>query len=158
MRWRERNLLNLALLLGIALVLLGIARIWWPGGSPSPQTSAARGPEVPTAPILRDRQPLSAFAVIAAKNLFSSDRRGPALGAAKSQNSLEGSQLLGIIIIGRTRAALIGSKTGSPPQGGAEVEVVYQGDEWSGLKLIEISNYSVIFQGKDGRRTLNFPE
>ena len=157
MRQRERSLLNLALLMGIVLVLLGIARIWWQGDSPASQSRSGRLPEVPTAPSLRDRQPLSAFQVIAVKNLFSQDRKGPAPGAAKAQNSLEGSQLLGIIIIGHTRAALIGT-TGPPARGAPEVEAVYPGDEWGGFKVVDISNDSVILQGKDGRHTLNFPE
>jgi hypothetical protein len=156
--WRERNLLNLALLAGIALVLLGIWHIWWGGGLDTVGTQSARGPEVPVAPVLRDQQPLSAFAVVAAKNLFSQDRKGPSLGQAKNQNSLEGCQLLGTIIIGRTRAALIGCKTGSPARGGPAVEVVHLGEEWGGYKVVEVLNDTVVFQGKDGRRTLNFPE
>jgi hypothetical protein len=158
LRWRrELNLPNLFLLIGIALLLLGIVHIWWGGGGLPSRSQSAKGPEVPMAPILRDQQAISAFGVVAAKDLFSQDRTGPALGPAKGQNSLEGRHLLGTLIIGDTRAALIGGKTG-PPGGDGEVEVVYQGEEWGGFKVVEISNEAVIFQGKDGRRTLNFPE
>jgi hypothetical protein len=156
-RWRERNLLNLALLAGIALLVLGIASIWWGGGGDTSGIPSAKGPEVPLAPILRDQEPLSSFAVVSNRNLFSPSRKGPALGQANNQNSLDGCQLLGTIVIGHTRAALIGGKT-TPGRGGAEVEVVYVGQEWGGYKVMEILNDSVIFQGKDGRRTLNFPE
>ena len=64
--------MNLLLLAGIAFLLVAIIQIWWPGrGAPSPAPSA-QGPQVPKAPILRDQQPLSAFRIVAAKNLFSS--------------------------------------------------------------------------------------
>ena len=158
MRWRERNLLNLALLAGIALLVLGIASIWWGGGSDTSGSPSAQGPEVPLAPILRYHEPLSSFAVVSARNLFSQDRKGPSLGVGNNQNSLDGCQLLGTIIIGTTRAALIGGKTGSPGRGEPEVEVVHVGQEWGGYKVVEVLNDAVIFQGKDGRRTLNFPE
>jgi hypothetical protein len=95
---------------------------------------------------------------VAGKDLFSQDRTGPGLGPAKAQNTLEGRQLLGIMIIGDTRAALIGGKTPVSGKEAPEVEVVYLGEDWDGFKVIEISVDSVVFQGKDGRRTLNFPE
>jgi hypothetical protein len=159
LRWRrDVNLPNLLLLVGIVLLGLGIGHIWWSGGGAPSRSKSAKGPEVPMAPILRDQQPLAAFAAVAGKNLFSEDRSGPALGPAQGQNSLEGRQLLGTMIIGDIRAALIGGKTVARGRGEPEVEVVYQGEEWGGLKVVEISNDAVIFQGKDGRRTLNFPE
>ena len=70
---------------------------WWDMPFQGP---AAKGPEMPTAPILRDQQPLSAFETVAAKNLFSQDRSNPTAGVAKVQDSLEGRQLLGTMIIG----------------------------------------------------------
>jgi hypothetical protein len=159
LRWRRHlNLLNLSLLVGIALLLLGIAHMWWGEGGVPSLSRSAKGPEVPMAPILRDQQPLSAFAVVAAKNLFSQDRSGPSLGLAKGQNSLEGRKLLGTMIIGDTRAALIGGNPPARGQAGSAVDVVYLGEEWGGFKIIEISNDSVVFQGKDGQKTLNFPE
>ena len=151
-------MLNLALLMAIAFSLWGLVGLWWGGDNAASGSSAAKGPQVPMAPILRDQEPMSSFAVIAAKNLFSLDRKGPALGQADSQNGLDGRQLLGTIIIGQTRVALIGGFTGSPTRGGSEVEVVHVGEEWSGFKIVNILNDEVILQGKDGRRTLNFPE
>jgi hypothetical protein len=99
--------------------------------------------------------------VVSSKNLFSQDRKGPNPGAqtAKTQASLEGRTLLGTIIIGSERAALISAKTvRGRAQAQAQVEVVRQGEEWEGFKVVEISNEAVVFLGKDGRKTLNFPE
>ena len=90
---------------------MGRGRRYRPGPGPP------KGLRCPWLPCSGTSNPLSAFAVVAAKNLFSQDRTGPTLGPAKVQNSLEGRQLLGTLIIGDTRAALIGGKTG-PPGGG----------------------------------------
>ena len=159
MSWRrELKPVNLLLLAGIAFLLVAIIRIWWGGGGDMPfQGPAAKGPEMPTAPILRNQQPLSAFGAVAAKNLFSQDRSIPTASVAKVQDSLEGHQLLGTMIIGETKAAIIGGK---PPggRGAAEVEAVYVGEEWNGFKVFEIANDSVTFLGKEGRKTLKFPE
>jgi hypothetical protein len=159
LRWRrDLNVPNLLLLMGIALLLMGIVHIWLGGGGGPSRTRSAKGAEVPMAPILRDQQPLTAFMVVAAKNLFSQERSGPALTPAQGQNSLEGRKLLGTLIIGNTRAALIGGKTGPLVKGDAATEIIYLGEDWGGLKVVEISNNAVVFQSKDGRRTLNFPE
>jgi hypothetical protein len=154
---RELKPVNILLLAGIAFLLVAIIRIWWGGGDMPFQGPAAKGPEMPTAPILRDQQPLSAFKTVAAKSLFSKTRSEPTVGVAKVQDSLEGRQLLGTMVIGATKAAIIGGK---PPggRGAAEVEAVYVGEEWNGFKVLEISNDSVTFHGKDGQKTLKFPE
>ena len=128
------------------------------GGTCRLQAPSAKGPQVPTAPILRDQQPLSAFKMVAAKNLFSQDRSDPTADVAKVQDSLEGRQLLGTMIIGDTKAAIIGGKPRGRGKGTPEVEAVYLGEEWNGFKVLEISNDSVTFPGKDGRKTLKFPE
>jgi hypothetical protein len=154
---RELKPVNLVLLAIIAILLLEVIQIWWPGGDlPSPGPSA-KGPEMPKAPILRDQQALEAFRVIAARNLFNQDRNDPTGGVADIQNVLEGRQLMGTMIIGDTKAAIIG---GNLPglKGGPEVEAVYLGEEWHGFKVLEILNNSVTFHGKDGRKTLKFPE
>jgi hypothetical protein len=150
---------NLLLLAGIAGVLAAILYVWWDDGATLPSRSPAdQGAQVPTAPILRDQQPMAAFAVITAKNLFSQDRSGPSEGPAQVQNSLEGRELLGIMVIGDTRAAIIGGKPTARGKGAPEIEAVYLGEEWQGLKILEISNDSVTFAGKEGRKTLKFPE
>jgi hypothetical protein len=155
---RELKPVNFLLLAGIAFLLVAIIQIWWgEGGAPSPPPSA-KGPEVPTAPILRDQQPLSAFQVVAAKNLFNQDRSDPSAGIAKVQDTLEGRELLGTMIIGDTKAAIIGGRPSEKVKSAPEAEAVYLGEEWHGFKVLEISNDSVTFTGKDGQRTLKFPE
>ena len=157
MSWRrELKPVNLLLLAGVAFLLVAIIQVWWGGGDLPVQGPAAKGPEMPTAPILRDQQPLSAFGTVAAKNLFSQARSEPTVGVAKVQDSLEGRQLLGTMVIGSTRAAIIGGKPLG--KGAPEVEAVYVGEEWNGFKVLEIANDSVTFLGKEGRKTLKFPE
>ena len=159
MSWRrELKPVNLLLLAGVAFLLVAIIQIWWGGGDTLFQGPAAKGPEMPTAPILRDQQPLSAFGTVAAKNLFSQDRSNPTAGVAKVQDSLEGRQLLGTMIIGATKAAIIGGKPLGGGKGAPEVEAIYLGEEWNGFKVLEIANDSVTFLNKDGRKTLKFPE
>jgi hypothetical protein len=157
LRWRrELKPVNLLLLVGVVFLLTAIVRIWGGAGGVPFQSSAAPGPEVPKAPILRDQQPLTAFQSVVAQNLFSPDRNAPATQVANIQDNLEGRQLLGTLVIGATRAAIIGGKAGG--KGAPEVEAVYLGEEWHGLKVLDISHDSVTFTGKDGRKTLTFPE
>jgi hypothetical protein len=158
LNWRrELKPVNLLLLAGIAFLLVAIIRIWWGGDLPF-QGPAAKGPEMPTAPILRDQQPLTAFGTVAAKNLFSQDRSTTTAGVAKVQDSLEGRQLLGTMIIGATKAAIIGGKPQGAGKGTPDIEAVYLGEEWNGFKVLEIAHDSVTFLSKDGRKTLKFPE
>jgi hypothetical protein len=154
---RELKPVNILLLAGITFLLVAIIRIWWGGGDMPFQGPAAKGPEMPRAPVLRDQQPLSAFRNVAAKSLFSKTRSEPTVAVAKVQDSLEGRQLLGTMVIGATRVAIIGGKAPGA-KGAAEVEAVYVGEEWNGFKVLEISNDSVTFHGKDGQKTLKFPE
>ncbi len=138
MSWRrELKPVNLLLLAGIAFLLVAIIHIWWGGGDMPFQGPAAKGPEMPTAPILRDQQPLSAFKTVAAKNLFSQDRSDPTAGVAKVQDSLEGRQLLGTMIIGDTKAAIIGGK----PRGAAKARRKSRQSIWErngmGLKCLK---------------------
>jgi len=155
---RELKPVNLLLLAGIAFLLVAIIRIWWSGGDMAFQGPAVKGPEMPKAPVLRDQQPLSAFKTVAEKNLFSQTRSNPSAGVTKVQDSLEGRQLLGTMVIGETRAAIIGGKLPGAGKGKVEIEAVYLGEEWNGFKVLEIANDSVTFLNKDGRKTLKFPE
>ena len=158
MNWRrEFKPVNLLLLAGVAFLLVAIIQIWWGGDLPF-QGPADKGPEMPKAPILRDQQPLTAFGTVAAKNLFSQARSNPPMGVAKVQDNLEGRQLLGTMVIGETKAAIIGGKPQGGGKGTPEVEAVYLGEEWNGFKVLEIANDSVTFLNKDGRKTLKFPE
>jgi hypothetical protein len=155
---RELRPMNLLLLAGSAFVLVAIIHIWLDGGDMPTRNPSAKGITVPTAPIIRDQQPLSAFKMVATKNLFSQDRSAPTADIAKVQDSLEGRQLLGTMTIGNTKAAIIGGKSPGRGKGTPEVEAVYLGEEWNGFKILEILNDSVTFSGKDGRKTLKFPE
>ncbi len=155
---RDLNLWNVLLVVGIALLLVATINLWWNVKESSVQSRADKGPQVPTAPILRDEQPLTQFNVVATKNLFSPERTGssPAETTPKGQNTLEGRQLMGTMVVGNTRAALIGGKTAK--KGEPTVEVVFLGEKWGDFKVLEISNDVVVFLGKDGKVTLNFPE
>lgn len=158
MIWRRSLWWQLLLLAGSGLLLLGIYQVWF-GNDLAPAASRSRkSPEVPKVKPLRDQSPLTAFRVVSSKNLFSQDRTGPDPSAqtAKAQGNLEGRTLLGTIIIGAEKAALISERAARGRL--AKVEVVRQGEEWEGFKVVEISNDGVIFQGKEGRKTLNFPE
>jgi hypothetical protein len=155
---RELKPINLLLLAGIVFLLVATVRIWWGGGNPLFQGPAAKGPEMPTAPILRDQQPLTAFKTVTAKNLFSQARSDPTVGVAKVQDTLEGRQLFGTMLIGDTKAAIIGGKPQGSGKGKIELEAVYLGEEWNGFTVLEISNDAVTFHNKDGQKTLKFPE
>lgn len=162
MIWRRGyNLWHLILLVVNCLLLLAIAHIWWGENGAPVASRPSKGPELPKAPLLRDRQPISAFQVVAAKDLFSQDRNAPAPDQpAKVETTLEGRQLLGTMIIGAERVALISSKPGPGARGRQEpqIDVVHQGEEWEGFKILEISSESVVLEGKDGKKILNFPE
>ncbi len=160
MIWRRSLWWQLLLLAGSGLLLLGIIQVWV-GNDLAPEASRGRkGPEVPQVKPLRDQRPLSDFTVVSAKNLFSPDRTGPTgAKAPQAQGNLEGRILLGTIIIGDERAALIADKAPQGrQQGGLLVQVMRLGEEWEGFKLVEISNEGVVFQSKEGKKTLNFPE
>jgi hypothetical protein len=161
LNWRRGlNPWHIILVLVNCLLVLAIFNIWWGEGDAPVASRPGKGPELPKAPLLRDRQPISAFKVVAAKDLFSQDRRGyEEKKPAKTEASLEGRQLMGTMIIGPERVALISVKaTGARGRGEAQVEVVHQGEEWEGFKVLEISSDTVILEGKEGKRTLNFPE
>ncbi len=143
------------------LLLLAVVNIWWAGTAGPVATRPGKGPELPQTPVLRDQQPLSAFRVVAAKDLFSQDRTGPGEQPTKAA-TLEGRQLMGIMVIGSERFALISSKAtpapGRPAAQTAQVDVVHQGEDYEGFKVVEITGEAVVLQDKEGKKTLNFPE
>ncbi len=170
MIWR-RGFIWYILVLSVNILLLwGMVWVWWGEEQGPAVTRAKDGVELPKPPVLRDQQPLNAFKVISTKNLFSQDRTGPeeAAPTAKAAATLEGRQLLGIIIIGDERAALISStSTGAAkgPRGlrgpspvSSQIEVVRQGEEWEGFQVVAITSEEVVFQSKEGKKTLNFPD
>jgi hypothetical protein len=157
--WRRSLWWQVLLLAGSCLLLLGIIQVWV-GNDLAPETSRGRkGPVVPQVKPLRDQHPLSDFTVVSARNLFSQTRTGPIPGAKapKAQGNLEGCLLLGTIIIGDEKAALISDKPGKGRKA-SQVLVMRLGEEWEGFKVVEISNESIVFQGKEGKKILNFPE
>lgn len=164
MIWRRGfNLWHILLLVVNCLLLLAIVNIWvGEGGAPAP-SRPGQGPELPKTPRLRDQQPLGAFQVVAARDLFSQDRKAPEVEEkpGKALASLEGKELMGTMIIGSDRVALISSKTKKSDvvgRAGLQVDVVRPGDDLDGFKVMEISNEAVVLQGKDGKQTLNFPD
>lgn len=160
MIWRRGfKLWHIILVVVNCLLLLAVVRIWEGDGSAPVVARPGKGPELPQTPKLRDSQPLSAFRVVAAKDLFSQDRAGPEEQPTKAQVTLEGRQLMGIMVIGSERFALISNKPKSAPgQKEAQVDVVHQGEDYDGFKVVEISRDAVVLQDKEGKKTLNFPE
>ena len=163
MIWRRGfKLWHIILVAVNCLLLLAIVHIWWGGGGAPVATRPGKGPELPQNPMLRDQQPLSAFRVVSAKDLFNQDRTGPDAEQPAKAASLEGRQLMGIMVIGSDRVALISSKAapapGRPADQTAQVDVVHQGEDYEGFKVMEITSEAVVLQGKEGKKTLNFPE
>ncbi len=143
-----------------AILLVGIFNVWWETGAGPARSRPRPSLDLPPAPTLRDTQPLSEFEDIAAKNLFVQDRSSPKEGpaAAKAGSGLEGLKLLGIIIVGDEKAALL-SSTGATPGGVPKIQVFRLGEELAGLKVVEISAETVVLggRGRGGSKTLTFP-
>ena len=163
MIWRRGfKLWHIILVAVNCLLLLAIVNIWWGGTAGPVAARPGKGPALPQTPMLRDHQPLSAFGVVAAKDLFSQDRTGSGEQPANAQATLEGRQLMGIMVIGPDRFALISSKAtpapGHPPGQTEQVDVVRQGEDYEGFKVVEITSEAVVLQDKEGKKTLNFPE
>jgi hypothetical protein len=141
------------------LALWRIFHVWWGRGELAGLAQSPPATEIPVVPLLKNQQSLDAFRVVSSRNLFAQDRTGPDLGTAapQKQGNLEGRLLLGTFIIGNQRIALIGGAPMKRPQD-VTVEAVRPGEEWEGFKVMEITKDSVIFQGRDGTTTLQFPE
>ncbi|MBM4286060.1 MAG: hypothetical protein FJ128_12585 [Deltaproteobacteria bacterium] len=154
---RRRLLWNLLLLLVCFLLTAGLVKLWW---GQEQEGGSVKGPqplEWPQAPVLRDREPLDAFRLVIQKNLFSPDRTGEeAHKPTKGQTSLEGSKLLGIIIIGVEKAALVAEPAGRP--GRKAVQVLRQGETWGNYQVVDITGEGLVLEGKEGRKTLDFPQ
>jgi hypothetical protein len=160
--WRRFKLWHIILVAVNCLLFLAIIHIWWGGGGAPVATRPGKGPELPQTPVLRDQQPLSAFRVVSEKDLFNQGRTGPGAEQPAKAASLEGRQLVGTMILGSDRVALISSKAvpapGRPSGQTAQVDVVHQGEDYEGFKVLEITSEAVVLQGKEGKKTLNFPE
>lgn len=154
--WSRGFIINLLLVSANALLLAGIIQVWGGDGALPEGHLPRRGLMVPQAPPLRDQHPLNTYKVVADKTLFRSTRTGQLnkLPVCQANNSLKDSYLLGTIIIGQARAALIGK---GGPKSRHPVEVVHLGENWNGFKVTEISPEAVVFVGKDCTQTLAFP-
>jgi hypothetical protein len=150
----RKNLIWLgALALVNLLILAGIAQVWFGQKADGPGVRDRDGLALPQAKPLRSKEVLDNFNVVVAKNLFSEERRGPEAVGEKGPG-LEDGVLLGTIIVGEERAVLIGQPG---PRGQQTVQVLRQGEQWRGFRLLEIAKDEVIFEGDEGKRSLAFP-
>ncbi len=147
--------LNFLLLAGLLLLNLllvaAVGRVWF-GGEEAPQEARGRV-ALPQVQPLKTREPQERFQVVVAKDLFSPERQGGAAAGPVRLAGTEDFQLLGTLIVGADRAALIAQG----PKGRQKIQVVREGEQWQGVRLVEISKDAVVLEGKDGRRTLGFP-
>ncbi len=136
------------------LLLVGVAQEWF-GGEEAVEASRGRGQlTLPKVTPLRAQETQEGFKVVVAKDLFDPLRRGAEVAGDQVKTaSLDDSQLLGTIIIGAERAALIAQG----PKGKQKIQVVREGEQWRGNQLLKITKDEVIFEGKEGKRTLTFP-
>jgi hypothetical protein len=139
------------------LVFLGIIQVWWsdsglPKSGPSQKTEVAQL-DLPR----RDSQPKTTYQIVAAKNLFSAQRRSTVkTETAPLQNDdFDKNILQGIIVVGPGRMAIVTSKDA---QASSKVEIIRPGETWRGYKVLEIGPETVTFQSKDGIKTMIFPE
>jgi hypothetical protein len=164
MMWRRTPMLPILLLLGNVLLVWAIARVWWVGGEDRlaprsrPKVAAARVPGA------RAPQNIGDFRVIATKDLFSPDREGPAPDVAngQGQGNLDGLSLTGVLIVGPEKVAIVRPQSGparrGKPAASGQVEVLRVGERWEGFTVVKITPEAVILQGRDGQKTLKFPE
>ncbi|MFP3867527.1 MAG: hypothetical protein ACLFUU_05085 [Desulfobacteraceae bacterium] len=156
MIWRQGRIWDILLLGANALLLVAIIGVWGGEATVPAKVKAKAGLAVPQVPILADKQPLAAFQIVQTKDLFSPQRLAFQLSPdpSQGQDTLEGGKLQGIIIIGQEKAAIISQ----PASGGQpQVQVLHQGEEWRGFKVVEICQEAVLFQGKGISKTLTFP-
>ncbi len=151
----RKNLIWLGgLALANLLVLAGIAQVWF-GQQGAVREGKGRGElALPQAKPLRSKEALDSFNVVVGKDLFSPDRSGGEMSAGDKGQSLEDGLLLGTIIVGDEKAVLIGQ---AGVKGKQKIQVLRQGEQWRGFRLLEITKDEVVFQGKEGKRSLTFP-
>jgi hypothetical protein len=139
------------------LVFLGIIQVWWGDGGMQASSSAPKTESKLVDIPRRDSQPEGAYQVVAAKNLFSVHRRATVKTGNEpvQKNDFDKNLLQGIIVIGGERAALLTSKDASAKH---KIEIVRPGDLWNGYKVLEIGPEMVIFEAREGQKTMVFPE
>jgi hypothetical protein len=151
----RKNLIFLGGLVLLNLILVvAVGQVWF-GGEEAPGETRGRGQlALPKLKPLKHQEPMEGFKVVVAKDLFDPQRKGTeSAGGPAKPATLEDSQLLGTIIIGAERAALLAQG----PKGRQKIQVVRKGEEWRGNHLVEITSDEVVFEGKEGKRTLTFP-
>lgn len=156
--WR-RHLLWTLLLLGLNLFLIfHLIQSWWPAMT-QPELTARPAPSPPAAISLPEVQPLAAYKVIVEKNLFSSLRQetDKPVVAAKAGEPQVKMTLVGTIIIGSQRAALISTESPGKGKGGA-VEILRPGETWQDYQVLEVKASEVTLAQNGKKITLSFPE
>lgn len=152
MGWKNFLFLGGLLLLNL-IMLVAVGQVWF-GGEEVPGGAKGRGQlALPKVQPLRTQESQEGFQVVVAKDLFNPQRQGVTGATGPALTSLEDGQLIGTIIIGAERAALIAQG----PKGKQKIQVVREGEQWRGAQLVEITKDEVVFEGKEGRRTLAFP-
>ncbi len=151
----RKNLIWLGgLVLANFLVLAGITQVWFGSREGFKGVKGRDHLALPQVKPLRSTEKLESFSVVTAKDLFSPDRSGIEAKPGEKGQTLEDGQLLGTIIVGDEKAVLIGQ---AGAKGKQKIQVLRQGEQWRGFKLLEITKDEVIFQGKEGQRSLTFP-
>lgn len=133
-----------------AVLLLAIVNVWWGGETALTESPADKGLKIPKPPGTGAKSPLSAYQVVVQQNLFDPSRQGEE-AAGKTPASLEAGKLLGTIIIGPEKAALI---TGSSPRPSSEIHVIRPGERWGSLDILEINDGIVEIRDKEGKKVL----
>lgn len=134
-----------------AILLLAIVNVWWGGETALTKSPSDKDLKIPKPPGTGAKSPLSAYRVVVQQNLFDPSRQGEAGAAGKAPASLEAGKLLGTIIIGPEKAALI---TGSSPRPSSEIHVIRPGERWGSLDILEINDGMVEIKDKEGKKTL----
>lgn len=139
-----------------ALLLLAIVNLWWGRETAVTKPQSNDALNIPKPPVTAARSPLSAYQVVIQQDLFNPSRQGEE-GAApgQAQANLEGGKLLGTIIIGSVRAALIAE---SSPATSSKIHVIRPGERWGSFDIVEISDGLVVIKGKEGNKTLQLFE
>ena len=131
--------------------LLVAALVLWPwlsDGARSLQRPAGRAVAVADAPLLPSLPPYSEFAVTSERPLFSPSRRPPTAEQHGTSALEERYRLLGLVITGNAKRALIGEIAG-----GRRLEVG-EGDTIEGWAVKRIERDAVVFASPAGEATL----
>ena len=119
---------------------------WLPEGTRAPQRAAA--PAAAEAPLPATLPPIGEFAAITARPLFSPSRRPPVVAQPATSALEERYRLLGLVIAGSARRALIGEVAG------ARRFEIGEGDAIDGWVARRIEPDAVLFASPAGEATL----